>query len=37
VGVKLSSLKEGDRVHIQAEDTSTGKEPYNAMTLKKVE
>ena len=37
VGVKLSSLKEGDRVHVQAEDTSTGKEPYNVMTLKKVE
>ena len=37
VGVKLSSLEEGDRVHVQAEDTSTGKEPYNVMTLKKVE
>ena len=37
VGVKLSSLEEVDRVHVQAEDTSTGKEPYNVMTLKKVE
>jgi hypothetical protein len=30
-------LKEGDRVHIQAEDTTSGKGPYNVMTLKKVE
>ena len=37
VGAKLSSLKEGDRVRIQAESTSSGKEPYNVMTLKKVE
>jgi hypothetical protein len=37
VGVKLSALKEGDRVRIQSEDTNSGKEPYNVITLKKVE
>jgi hypothetical protein len=37
VGVKLSELKEGDRVRIQAEGTSSGKQPYNVMTLEKVE
>jgi hypothetical protein len=37
VGVKLSELKDGDRVRIEAEDTNSGKEPYNVMTLKKVE
>jgi hypothetical protein len=37
VGVKLSELKEGDRVRIQSEDTTAGKEPYNVMTMKKVE
>jgi hypothetical protein len=37
VGAKLSELKEGDRVTIQSEDTTAGKEPYNVMTMKKVE
>jgi hypothetical protein len=37
VGVKLSALKEGDRVHIESEDTNSGKEPYNFIMLKKVE
>ena len=37
VGVKLSSLKEGDKVRIESEDTNSGKEPYNVITLKKVE
>jgi hypothetical protein len=37
VGVKLSELKEGDRVRIQSENTSSGKAPYNIMTLNKVE
>ena len=37
VGVKLSELKEGDRVRIQAEGTTSGKQPYNVMTLEKVE
>jgi hypothetical protein len=37
VGVKLSELKEGDRVRIQAEGTTSGKQPYNVMTLKKTE
>jgi hypothetical protein len=37
VGVKLPELKDGDRVPIEAEDTNTGKEPYNVMALKKVE
>jgi hypothetical protein len=37
VGAKLSELKEGDRVRIQSENTSSGKAPYNVMTLDKVE
>ena len=37
VGVKLSELKEGDKVRIESEDTSSGNEPYNAMSLQKVE
>jgi hypothetical protein len=37
VGVKLSQLKDGDRVRIEAEDTNSGKEPCNVMALKKVE
>jgi hypothetical protein len=37
VGVKLSELKEGDKVRIQTSDDTANKEPYNAMTLNKVE
>ncbi len=37
VGVKLSELKEGDKVRVNSADTTAGKEPYNAMSLKKVE
>ena len=37
VGVKLSELKEGDKVRVDSADTTAGKEPYNAMSLQKVE
>ena len=37
VGVKLSELKEGDKVRVDTADTTARKEPYNAMSLKKVE
>ena len=37
VGVKLSELKEGDKVRVDSADTTATKEPYNAMSLKKVE
>ena len=37
MGDKLSELKEGDRVQIQSEETTGGKEPYNVMTMKKVD
>lgn len=37
VGVKLSELKEGDKVNIKSEETTGGKEPYNVMTMQKVE
>jgi hypothetical protein len=37
VGVKLSELKEGDKVRIQTSDDTANKEPYNAMSLNKVE
>ena len=37
VGVKLSELKEGDKVRVDTADTTATKEPYNAMSLKKVE
>jgi hypothetical protein len=37
VGDKLSELKEGDKVRVDSADTTAGKEPYNAMSLKKVE
>lgn len=37
VGVKLDELKEGDKVTVQATDIETGKEPINAMTIKKAE
>jgi hypothetical protein len=37
VGVKLSELKEGDRARLEGEGTTSGKQPYNVMTLKRVE
>ena len=37
VGDKLSELKEGDKVRVDTADTTANKEPYNAMSLKKVE
>jgi hypothetical protein len=37
VGVKLSELKEGDKVRVDTQDTTATKEPYNAMSLQKVE
>ena len=37
VGDKLSELKEGDKVRVDSADTTAGKEPYNAMSLEKVE
>ena len=37
VGDKLSDLQEGDKVRVDATDIETGKEPINAMSLKKVE
>jgi hypothetical protein len=37
VGAKLSELKEGDKVRVDTADMTATKEPYNAMSLKKVE
>jgi hypothetical protein len=37
VDTKLSELKEGDRVRLEAEGPTSGKQPYNVMTLKRVE
>jgi hypothetical protein len=37
VGVKLSELKEGDKVRVSTADTTATKEPYNAITLQKIE
>ena len=37
VGVKLSELKEGDKVRVSTADTTATKEPYNAISIKKVE
>jgi hypothetical protein len=37
VGVKLSELKEGDQVRVSTADTTSTKEPYNAISLQKVE
>ena len=37
VGDKLADLKEGDKVRVDAADIETGKQPINAMSLKKVE
>jgi hypothetical protein len=37
VGAKLSELKEGDKVRVDATDIETGKQPINAMSIQKVE
>jgi ABC-type glycerol-3-phosphate transport system substrate-binding protein len=37
VGVKLDELKEGDKITVEATDIQTGKQPINAMTIKKAE
>jgi hypothetical protein len=37
VGVKLSALKEGDKVRVSTADTTATKEPYNAISLQKVD
>ena len=37
VGDKLADLKDGDKVRVDAADIETGKQPINAMSLKKVE
>jgi hypothetical protein len=37
VGVKLSELKEGDKVSLKTAQSVSGKEPYNVITMKKVE
>jgi hypothetical protein len=39
VGVKLSDLQNGDKVKIgvATQDLNTGKQPFNVMTLEKVE
>jgi hypothetical protein len=37
VGDKLSELKEGDKVRVDTADDTATKEPYNALSLKKVE
>lgn len=37
VGVKLDELKEGDKITVEATDIETGKEPINAMMIKKAE
>jgi hypothetical protein len=36
-GVKLDELKEGDKITVEAADVETGKEPINAMMIKKAE
>ena len=39
VGVKLSDLQEGDtvRIGVATQDLNSGKQPFNVMTLQKVE
>ena len=39
VGDKLSDLQEGDKVRIDVatQDLNTGKQPFNVMTLQKIE
>jgi len=37
VGAKLSELKDGDKVTVEATDIETGKQPINVMRLEKAE
>lgn len=37
MGVKLDELKEGDKVTVEASDIETGKQPIDAMSIKKAE
>jgi hypothetical protein len=37
VGVKLDELQEGDKITVEAADIETGKQPINAMMIKKAE
>ncbi|HEX2478920.1 MAG TPA: hypothetical protein VHK45_06535 [Geminicoccaceae bacterium] len=37
VGAKLSELKEGDKITVEATDIETGSQPINAMMIKKAE
>jgi hypothetical protein len=37
VGDKLADLKDGDKVRVDAAEIETGKQPINAMSLKRVE
>jgi Cu/Ag efflux protein CusF len=37
VGAKLSELKDGDKVTVEATDIETGTQPINAMRLEKAE
>jgi hypothetical protein len=37
VGAKLSELKDGDKVTVEATDIESGKEPINAMRLERAE
>jgi hypothetical protein len=37
VGAKLSDLKEGDRVTVEATDVETAEQPINVMILQRVE
>jgi hypothetical protein len=37
VGDKLADLKDGDKVRVDAADIESGKQPINAMSLKRVE
>jgi hypothetical protein len=37
VGDKLSELKDGDKVRVDSADDTANKEPYNAISLQKVE
>ena len=36
-GVKLSELKDGDKVKVDAANIQAGKQPINAMSIQKVE
>ena len=37
VGVKLEELKDGDKITVEAVDVDAGKQPINAMAIKKAE